>query len=104
MYINGCNILKRLIKTFTVPKVGVRVRPRDHIIDVDMQAELPGQYEVRLTTLEGSTVYVTEMTIYDGDRRSVTDVVDMSERSSGAYYLLVRTPLGQTMTPVMWMP
>lgn len=104
MYINGCNILKRLIKTFTVPKVGVRVRPRDHIIDVDMQAELPGQYEVRLTTLEGSTVYVTEMTIYDGDRRSVTDVLDMSERSSGAYYLLVRTPLGQTMTPVMWMP
>jgi len=104
MYINGCNILKRLIKTFTVPKVGVRVRPRDHVIEVDMQAELPGQYEVRLTTLEGSTVYVTEVTIYDGDRRSVTDVVDMSERSSGAYYLLVRTPLGQTMTPVMWMP
>ncbi|MBU3700016.1 MAG: PKD domain-containing protein [Candidatus Kapabacteria bacterium] len=104
LFVNGCGIMRRLVKTYTVPKVGLRLRPRDHAIDVDVQAEMPGEYDILLTTLEGSTVYETSLIIQPGDKRSVADMIDMSERSSGAYYLMVRTPVGQTALPVMWMP
>lgn len=104
LFVNGCNILKRLIRTYTTPKVSIQVRPRDHSVDVGIRAELPGEYELRLMTLEGSTLYLTESAIHAGESISVTDVIDMSERSSGAYYLIVRTPMGQSVTPIMWMP
>ncbi|MEY3385753.1 MAG: hypothetical protein RIR53_564 [Bacteroidota bacterium] len=104
LFVNGCGIMRRLVKTYTVPKVGLRLRPRDHAIDVDIQAEMPGEYEIRLATLEGGTVYHTSLVLHPGEKRSLADMIDMSEMSSGGYYLLIRTPVGQTASPVMWMP
>lgn len=104
LFVTGCNIQGRLIRMFERPTFGVRLRPQENNVELSITAEMPGEYESRLVSPEGRTIYRRSLIVGTGAGRTELQIIDMSNVSSGLYFLQVSTPAGQSVSPVMWIP
>lgn len=104
LFVTGCNILGRLIRTYARPTFSVNVNEPSGVIEVRIVAQMPGEYDARLVTPDGRILFRRSMTI-DGEKgQTRSESIDMSSFSSGLYYLSVSTPADQSSIPVMWVP
>ncbi|MFM8771794.1 MAG: hypothetical protein ACKOE4_07230 [Candidatus Kapaibacterium sp.] len=104
LFVTGCNIQGRLIRMFERPTFSVRSRPQQNDLELSIMAEMPGEYESRLISPEGRTIYRRSLVVGSGAGRTELQNIDMSDVSSGLYFLQVSTPIGQSIAPVMWIP
>jgi PKD repeat protein len=104
LYVTGCNILARLLRTYTKPSIGVSVRPTQHSIELDIQATMPGPYEYRLLSVDGRTVHHQKEIVQSPESATLRRILDMSEIGSGIYHLVTVTPMGASTVPVVWIP
>ena len=104
LFVTGCNIQGRLIRMFERPTFRVRPRPQQNDIELSIIAEMPGEYDSRLVSPDGRTIF--RRTVFVGSSAGQTElqIIDMSNVSSGPYFLQVSTPIGQSVVPVMWIP
>lgn len=104
LFVTGCNILGRLIRTYARPTFSVRVNQHENVIELGLVAQMPGEYEAQLVTPDGRTLFRRSMTILAERGQTRTEAIDMSSYSSGLYFLSVSTPTEHSSIPVMWIP
>ncbi len=104
LYVTGCNILGRIIRSYARPSYTVRTEVDRDIIELAITAQMPGEYDARLVSPDGRLLFRRSLTVHGGQGQSRTEIIDMSAVSSGVYYLSVSTPAGHSTTPVMWIP
>ncbi len=99
LYISGCNISGRMLKSFTAPTVTVTERRTSNTIDVDIEGGIPGYCTVELTAVDGRTVLLTQ-SVRDNGLTSVS--LDGSSLGAGLYSLRVRTPQNTFVASFVW--
>jgi len=104
LFVTGCNILGRLIRTYVRPTFSVRVNHQEGTIELGLVAQMPGEYDALLMTPDGRTLFRRTIAVQSDRGQTRTEIIDMSSFSSGLYFLNVVTPTEQSSVPVMWIP
>ena len=104
LFITGCNLLGRLLRSFSKPVVRVVPNPRDRTIDVTVEATTPGEYDVRLIGLDGSTLWQQHIVHTATAEQHFRYNVNMMQAGQGVY-AVTATSAGEPQSfPVVWMP
>jgi PKD repeat protein len=104
LFVTGCNILGRLIRTYARPTFSVRVNQNENVIELGLVAQMPGEYDAQLVAPDGRTLFRRSMTVHTERGQTRSEIIDMSAYSSGLYFLSVSTPTEHSSIPVMWIP
>ncbi|MCX6140681.1 MAG: hypothetical protein NTX15_07640, partial [Candidatus Kapabacteria bacterium] len=103
LYVSGCNLTGRLLRTFQSSFVTARAVPSQDVIAVDLNAYQPGEYQLRLVSIDGRTIWSTTMHRGLNDGEGVTFDINMSSVATGLYTLAVLMPNGSETVPIVWL-
>ena len=104
LIITGCNLLGRLLRSLSKPVVRVLPNPRDHFIDVVVDFTMPGEYDLRLVALDGSTLWQHHSIYTDGQSKQMRFTIDMMQAGQGVYALSATTANDASSYPIIWLP
>lgn len=102
LYITGCNITGRALRTFASSSVTVRPLSSQNGIEVLLGAYQPGDYVLRLYSVDGRLVWSTSVTRNSENGEMLSFPVDLTSVSSGIYSLTVSMPTAGETIPVIW--
>ncbi|HLP28585.1 MAG TPA: hypothetical protein VK147_08095 [Candidatus Didemnitutus sp.] len=102
LYISGCNLTGRALRNFLPSMVAVRPMPSQDVVDVDLKANMPGPYHLRLVDLDGRVIWSTSIIRTDQDLGAAPLTIDMSTVSTGLYTLHVAMPANSETIPFVW--
>lgn len=104
LIITGCNLLGRLLRSFTKPVVRILPNTRDRSIDIVVDFSMPGEYDLRLMSLDGSTLWQYQGVYTEAQPQQVRFSVDMMQVSQGIYAVTANTANDVHSYPVVWLP
>lgn len=102
LYISGCNLTGRLLRTFQSSFVTARAVPSQDVIAVDLKAYQPGEYQLQLVSVDGRTIWLKAMHVGLHDGGNVTFDINMSAVATGLYTLVVLMPNESETVPIVW--
>ncbi len=104
LFITGCNLLGRLLRSFSKPVVRVVPNPHDRTIDVTVEATTPGEYDIRLVSIDGSTLWQQHIVHTTSATQHFRYSVSMMQASQGIYAVTATSAGEPESFPVVWMP
>jgi len=103
LYISGCNIAGRTLRSLVVSSVTARPSPSHEGIEAIVRTQMPGEYSFRLIDIEGRVIWSTVLTQSIDQIGSSTSVsIEMSRFSSGVYALTAVMPDVVETIPLVW--
>lgn len=103
LYVTGCNIVNRMLRNFSTPRVRVGNNANSDALTIDLISSMPGTYVLRLVQSDGRVVWsTTHQSIFGTHTEPASYNLDMSAYHSGSYILHVTMPTSVESIPVMW--
>ncbi|MBM4177956.1 MAG: PKD domain-containing protein [Ignavibacteria bacterium] len=104
LFITGCNLLGRLLRSISKTSVRMLPNPRNRTIDVIVDMSMPGEYDLRLTSLDGSTLWHHRSVFSSSEPVQQRFTIDMSDVGQGMYAFMAITSRDIHSIPVIWLP
>lgn len=104
LFITGCNLLGRLLRSLSKPVVRVIPNPRDKTIELVVDVAMPGEYDLRVLALDGSTLWHHRFENTVAEPTQQRFAVDMTDAGQGVYAVTASTVEEAQSFPVVWLP
>ena len=102
LYISGCNVAGRTIRTFLSSFIAVGPLPSQDVLSVTLEANQPGSYVLRLLSVDSRVIWSQTVDRSTGNEGSMKIDIDMSSVGSGLYYLAAIMPTSIETIPCVW--